>query len=211
LTDANVELLLNTLVESYKKFIELDIFQGPSVFFHRQAINAKTKKKKYEMIYALLPAWGMHRMGMKGPKVGEHDAAIKNLKKVDRKIDSLKRIDINRVFDDDTIKDAFFGLYVMRNDRVLIGNSKILHHLLPGKLGIIDKQYTLSFVERKSVPEDIEKQFEIYKWIHENIYYPILNDDRFKEFYRTLTKGFWDTSKIKIIDNLIIGYEKNRE
>ena len=75
----------DNLIELSKYLVALNrrkipvYFSGPSVFFHQQAIIAARKGKFFgtahdreehlKMIYAVLPSWGMHRMGKTKTKV----------------------------------------------------------------------------------------------------------------------------------------------
>ena len=209
MTIAHIPDLLETMDICYNRFNQENLFTGPSLYFHKEAIKYHNKdyEKTIEEIYALLPSWGMHRMGPNGPKVEEHDYAIENMKSIKEDVISIRQTRVN-TFENENIYNAFIKLDVMRNDRVLIGNSKILHHLVPEKLGIVDNQYTLGFIERSSIPVDKDDQFTLYKWVHENVYYPIQNNPIFNEYYSNIKKGIWNTSKLKAIDNLIIGYVK---
>ena len=57
----------NTYHEHYYNVIG---FSGPSLHFHHRALNS-TNPEKIELVYAVLTAWGMHRMGKGGAKMND--------------------------------------------------------------------------------------------------------------------------------------------
>ena len=103
-------------------------FTGPSLHFHRRALSAFDNEKS-EMIYALLVAWGMHRMGG-GAQMNEFDVfqtsleehlpAIQNLSLL--KLDSISESDF------DLLEEIFENLKAMRTSVKIVAHSKILAH-----------------------------------------------------------------------------------
>ncbi len=62
-------------IEDFRKFIHVDNFTGPSLYFHKKAIEMARNdlwflsNRHIEYIYATLASWGMHRMGSRGAKM----------------------------------------------------------------------------------------------------------------------------------------------
>lgn len=76
-----VEELIGGFAEYVTKFEGNEAFLGPSLYFHLRAIERRRQHQTVrsllddiqflEYAYAVLPAWGMHRMGAQAAKVGD--------------------------------------------------------------------------------------------------------------------------------------------
>ena len=82
-------------------------------------------------VYATLPAWGMHRSGSAGPKMGDLSDFRKSIVS---NMDILSRLSRVRLSEgvtlattDNDLQDVFNSLQVMRTDSKLVGNSKTMH------------------------------------------------------------------------------------
>jgi hypothetical protein len=206
----------------HQSFCEKNTFTGPSLHFHLRALeNIDRDFDRYlEYIYATLVSWGMHKMGPKGPKMVEFEdfrASIIRIKKEIKKARRLRLEEIGKFKDEDykLIRKIFDSIEIMRNNSVLVGNSKIMSHLLPDLIPPIDRQYTLRFFSNSnrtslpSVPQDKEKQYELFEKLLKYAFGPISSDREFIKFAKNKIKDKkkfkWDTSIPKVIDNLIIG------
>jgi hypothetical protein len=161
-----------------------------------------------EYVYAVLPAWGMHRMGSQRAKVGDYAAIVAALRDRMAELEQLWPLDITNL-DPDEARDAAALIWaVISNAKVstsqtqLVAGSKFLHHLLPDLVPPIDRQYTFSFfVGQKMVPDD---KAAFLDW------FPKLADigGRCREPIDEAIKrgGFMATGKAKIIDNAIMGF-----
>jgi len=81
-------------------------------------------------------------------------------------------------------------------------------HLLPHLIAPVDREHFLRFLGICSVPSSAEKQWALFKKIHCDFCYPVASDKNFlKEAKVWLNKKdyAWDTSILKIVDNLVIG------
>lgn len=208
---SNIELLLNDLKGYYDKFYDKNNFNGPSLFLHREAVLIDIKKdfeEKCKRTYAVLPAWGMHRMGDGGPNMQEYEIYRDSLFKLKSALLSLAELSYSDINDsyDEIIKEIFSNMKVMNNKKILVGNSKVLCHLLPKIFGPIDNRYTLKFAGINNNSDKVEKQFTLFNFIQKEVYYKIVSDPRFQNFYKTLKNEKWDTSELKVADNLIIGF-----
>jgi hypothetical protein len=76
-----VEELIGGFAEYVTTFEANEAFPGPSLYFHLRAIEQRRQHQTVrsllddtrflEYAYAVLPAWGMHRMGAQAAKVGD--------------------------------------------------------------------------------------------------------------------------------------------
>lgn len=213
------ERLLQSLDVAHGAYYEARPFGGPSLHFHRRALAARTDadlEPFAEMAYALLAAWGMHRMGPRGSKTLEFEtfkASLKPLWPTVLRLQQAKPEDLDesgwremsRVFD---------GIRCMESASSLVGNSKVMAHALPNLVAPVDREYTLKFLfESKYVPKRVEKQWEKLQTILREFFYPILRTEPFKlkvrEWQERQPEFKWDTSQLKIVDNLVIGLLKS--
>lgn len=206
-----------------------EVFFGPSVYFYRKVIEMVRRSTNYERLindnrfieytYATLASWGMHRMGPKGPKMEDYVIfrnSILSNKPIIIELSEYKLCDLEHDERDlikEKINRLFNNLEVMRSDSKLVGNSKVIHYLLPDLCPPVDREYTLRFfygsLTSKNTPsfdkneatglflEIFDYFFEIYKKLSLKL-----------EDY-DLNKTF-NTSIPKIIDNAIIGFVRSK-
>lgn len=217
-----IETRVKKLVADFDRYVmEFDrtsIFTGPSVYFHlktidafmghRLATEALDDDQFWDLLYATLTSWGLHRMGRQGAKLADlpdirrsflaQRDAIQSLQ--DMRISELSAPDVPRVAR--TIWHVMENLTVGRQRVKLIANSKALHHLLPDLVPPIDREYTLRFFYNQTTtigPREGRVFVEIYPVLH---YVAQTAGSRFPQF---LGKGM-HTSETKIIDNAIVGF-----
>ena len=87
---SNVDALIDRFGECVSKFEQNAAFPGPSIYFHERALKVRAAHKSasslmadtqfFEYVYAVLPAWGMHRMGRSAAKVGGFDEMVESLR-----------------------------------------------------------------------------------------------------------------------------------
>jgi len=206
-----------------------EAFFGPSVYFYRKVIAMVRKSKNYESlindtgfieyIYATLTSWGMHRMGPGGSKMEDYEKfknSILSNKSVIIELSKFKLCDLNQDIRDSIegkLKYLFSNLEVMRSKSKLVGNSKVIHYLLPDLCPPIDRQYTLRFfygnLNKKNAPlfnknEEINLFLEIF-----NYFLEICKELNLKLENYDINKAF-NTSIPKIIDNAIIGFVRGK-
>lgn len=181
---------------------------GPSLYFHNQALKSKSLKKKAENIYATVALWGMHRHGSKSPKMVEFKDFYKSIKGITRNINKVKSaIDDGKQDEaDKEIKEIFYKIKIMASKRKLVGNSKVIHHLLPDIIPPVDNRYTLGYLGIKH-PTQEEDELELLLSLHKNFFNEIAKNKVFAKKANGWRKEAFlrDTSIMKIIDNLIIG------
>ncbi|MRR11169.1 hypothetical protein EG835_01470 [bacterium] len=195
-------------------------FSGPSWYFHEKAIAARQSRGLrsileddgwFDLLYATLTAWGMHRMGPGGAKLRELDEIKASVRAHADQIDALSTLDITRLEHGQALVVArevwslIEGLKVSASQARIVANSKTLHHLLPDLVPPIDREYTFRFFYGRnmlSIPER-EAFLEVYTQLC-----MIARDSA--AIVSTRLDDHWNTSKSKVIDNAIIGYMRSR-
>jgi hypothetical protein len=194
------------------------MFSGPSLYFHYQCIAkyrdvaAATRIQDIrflEYLYAVLPSWGMHRMGDTKTKVVEFDEFRAQIQKYKNEIHELNNV---KLWNPAAVSDALGRMeMLMENMKIsvssapLVANAKVLHHILPDLIVPIDRRYTLSFFQISNTLPSRVRAGSIVRRL-----YPLLsevaraNRSYIKEKIKCDSKN-WDTCFTKIIDNAIIG------
>lgn len=102
----------------------------------------------------------------------------------------------------------------MASKTSLVGNSKVMAHALPNLVPPVDRQYTLRFLfGNTNIRNELEHEWDRLQLILQNFFYPIVLDRAFKAKANTWQENqvefVWDTSPLKIVDNLVIGLLKS--
>lgn len=197
-------------------------FPGPSLYFHQRAIELRRTHQSasslladtrfLEYVYAVLPAWGMHRMGPQAAKVGDFAQITTALAD---KAAALERLWPLRITSMDagtsrevaaTAWDIIAHIKVSTSRTQIVAGSKFLHHLLPDLVPPIDRQYTFMFFTGHTMVASDRDAFA--DW------YPKLADigRQCRKPIREATSrgGLMATGEAKVIDNAIIGYMQAR-
>ena len=208
--------LLGALEAAHAKFYESEVFGGPSLYFHIQALDAAANKdfdRFSECSYAMLSAWGMHRMGQGGAKMTDFDTYKNSLKKVWPSVLELQNIESTNMQPEHwkELKHSFLSIKAMRSSFSLVANSKVLAHALPNLIPPVDRQYTIRFLIRSKVlPKNIDGEWDLLKGFLEGFFYPILVDKSFstatKKWKTSAPRFAWNTSMLKTVDNLLVGH-----
>ena len=113
-----------------------------------------------EYVYAVLPAWGMHRMGPQAAKVADFPQITTELRNAAPELEALWPLRITALQADEVDDTAQIIWAVIARIKVstsrtqIVAGSKFLHHLLPDLVPPIDRQYTFSFFTgQKAVPD----------------------------------------------------------
>ncbi len=213
--DVKVKQILCNLDFFHKNYYDGMLFNGPSLYFHLKVLNINPKdnfRLFLECIYATLTSWGMHRMGSKGSKMVDFDIFYRSLKNEYEKIIYLRTKNFKELTESDwkVIEQIFNNLEIMASGTRLVGNSKVMAHLIPNLIAPIDREYTVNFLTgNKYINTQKNNEWEFLKEIIVQFFYKIASDYTFeskaKEWLKKKEKFPWDTSRLKIIDNLIIG------
>ena len=230
-TISNFENNLKEISKDIKKYLDNTVnlgkdFGGPSVYFHKMALLEY--KENYlndnhlKMIYAVMPSWGMHRMGSKGAKMVGYNIFKNEILKNKEEILELKEKNYTEVNINNIIKLLLEKIHVSTSNSYLVSSSKVLHHILPNIISPIDRNYTLRFMKynkkywgSKSINVNNEEAYaniffdKMYSFINENKntmekYIIQINENN-------IYSNNINTSLIKIFDNLIMAYIKDNK
>jgi hypothetical protein len=216
---SNVEELIGDFATCVRRFERSNAFPGPSLYFHQKAIGRRrghlavdelmTDDLFFECVYAVLPAWGMHRMGKQAAKVGDFDNMVASFRAQASAVRELWDLDIRALSDSqveivaEKIWSVLGSLKVSTSATRIVAGSKALHHVLPDLVPPIDRQYTFQFFTgQKAVNSGDDRAF--MEW------FPYLSEIGRRvraEIDEALGRGgFMATSAAKVIDNAIIGF-----
>ncbi len=219
---------INKLTENKENFLRFakrieDKFDGPSAYFYLKAIEKINSMKKdypslfednnfFEVIYATLACWGMHRMD-KNTRMTNFDAFKKSIILNKNEIIKLSKerlasCDLN-ILKSEILK-IFNSLRIMsrKSSPKFVANSKVMHFVLPDLIPPMDKGHILYFFYGR-INDKGKKYIPLIK-NEEKVFWDILlqfqliakklrleNEDLIND---------WDTSVPKVIDNAIIGF-----
>jgi len=217
--DRDLEHKVNDVLQNiepyHNEYYEYETSRGPSLYFHRRALGLAgeiTDDQKIELVYAVLTSWGMHRMGKNGPKMQPFEIFKNSISSVEDDIKSLTNTCPSKLSSSDwsALERIFNGIKVMASAPKLVGNSKVISHVLPNLVAPVDRQYTLKFLfERSNFNNRLELEWRLLRKIHSEFYYPVMKDknflDKAEAWVAEDTQYVWDTSILKVIDNLVIG------
>jgi len=230
----NKEDLIQNLRDYYERSLDiLHEFGGPSVYFHTQCIREKKQNfltdRHIELIYATLTAWGMHRMGdpkktkAKLVEFEDFKSSILQNKQVfealrHHKLEDISQDEYSHIIDG--LRIPYNALKVSISKATIVANSKTLAHILPDLIPPIDRKHTVRFFTQEyrnffrengkykdlTLPSDKNSQFVLFK----NVCCEIKNlmDECDLKIFE-LNENTFNTSYLKIIDNMIIAYIKN--
>lgn len=198
-------------------------FPGPSVYFHNRAIERRrghvsvqdtlSDELFLEYVYAVLPAWGMHRMGKQAAKVGNFSEIVAALRFQQVALGELWPLRITDLVGTESRQVAELAWQIIAAIRVstsgtqIVAGTKWLHHLLPDLIPPIDRQYTFSFFTgQKAVYHGDRQAFLEWMPLFAEIGVACRLDIR----TAITSAGFMATGEAKVIDNAIMGYMQSR-
>ena len=220
---------LESLVDDFSRFVHsFDAnrqFGGPSVYFHLKTIEALARHPTavdtlgddafFDYLYATLASWGLHRMGSGNAKLRDIDELKASFRGQASKIEQIQQLQIDQLDPDKVREVAEAAWAIMASLRVgigqtlLVANSKALHHLLPGLIPPIDRNYTLRFfVGRPYIYRGRDADYF-------RVLYPLFQEiavrcsGEIHRFIATPSEGM-NTSVTKVIDNAILGFMPNQ-
>lgn len=213
-----VKDILSNAEKYHQAYYKANTFRGPSLYFHQRAL--KTRKKPcllahLEYVYATLASWGMHRMGKGGSKMQSFETFCQSIEPLENMLNEAQRFNLQRMREQNwtLLKKIFQNINVMASRTSLVGNSKVMHHILPNVVPPIDREYTLRYLHgNTTIKNDLDYEWELMKQIILNFFIPIVSDKKFRlkaRNWMARKKEYpWNTSVLKIVDNLIIGSKK---
>lgn len=206
-----------TYEEAHSAYYQTDTFNGPSLYFHQQALLAADGEceRFAQCAYGVLASWGMHRMGPGGSKMREFAEFQASLKVVWSLIVRLRKASPESLDKDGwhDLRRIFIGLRCMASATSLVGNSKVMAHALPHLVPPVDRRYTLRFLfDNEQITNGIDGEWEMLETILRGFFYPVLRWDlpesKQQAWMNEKVVFKWDTSPLKIVDNLLIGFSK---
>jgi hypothetical protein len=202
----------------HRAYYQSEIFRGPSLYFHQRALQSRTSENlsiHLEYVYATLASWGMHRMGKGGSKMQPFDTFRRSVEPLKDRIVEAQNFAPHEMRSAEwaTLNEVFRGIKVMASGTSLVGNSKVMHHMMPNIVPPIDREYTLRYLrENTNISNDLDWEWQIMKEIISDFFIPIACDAKcnLKAIQWMASQGEypWDTSVLKIVDNLVIGSAK---
>ena len=217
-----IQELITSFADCVTTFEASQAFPGPSLYFHLRAIERRRGHQTVssllddnlflEYVYAVLPAWGMHRMGPMPAKVGDFTQITTALREKAPALEQLWPLRITTLSPQAAREAAAIAWEVIAHAKVstsrtqIVAGSKFLHHILPDLVPPIDRQYTFNFFTgQKMVTSD---QAAFLDW------FPKLTDIGArcrKPIHEAISRGgFMATGEAKVIDNAIMGLMQRR-
>ncbi len=216
--EERVKDILENAEKYHAAFYKAETFRGPSLYFHQRAIATRLEPLSLvhlEYVYATLSAWGMNRMGKGGSKMQSFDTFCRSIEPLQNHIAQAQQYDIQNMSNNrwKCLEEIFCGINVMASGTSLVGNSKVMHHMLPNIIPPIDREYTLWYLRgNTSIKNDLEYEWSLMKTIISDFFIPVASNKEYQLKAATWlacnSEYPWDTSSFKIIDNLIIGSKK---
>lgn len=219
----NIDALVAGFDDLVRGFEAAPGWGGPSLHFHLRAIGVRRRHRSaasllrddrfLEHVYAVLPAWGMHRMGEQAAKVCDFEPFAAAMRDCRDALDELWDLRITALTPDHAAELAprlwaiIAGLNVSRSETQIVAGSKALHHVLPDLVPPIDRQYTFRFFTgQKAVTGGDRRAFlEWYPYLAE-----IARRAREPVGLALARHGFMATGEAKVIDNAIIAFMRQR-
>jgi hypothetical protein len=215
----NVEALVSNFEDCVLRYERSKTFSGPAVYFHRRAIERRHLHKAaedlladklfLEYVYAVLPAWGMHRMGAQRAKVTEFDRLASSLQAAAPLLSELWPLDIIALNPvsvpaiSDKVWQVISGIRASTSETQIVAGTKVLHHVLPDLIPPIDRQYTFRFFTGQKAVRSGDRQ-AFMDW------FPYLAEigRRCRSPIEAATLRSTPTAMghAKVIDNAIIGF-----
>ena len=215
----NVEALVSNFAGYTLQFETSNTFSGPSVYFHRRAIERRrlhgaaedllADELFLEYVYAVLPSWGMHRMGAQRAKVTEFDQLIGSIRAATPVLQELWPLDITEL-DPMAVPavaeqawQVIASIRASTSETQIVAGTKVLHHILPDLIPPIDRQYTFRFFTGQKAVHAGDRQafldwFPYFAEIGRRCQRPI--------DAAMLRGGRMAAGRAKVIDNAIIGF-----
>lgn len=171
---------------SYEQFA---LFGGPCLYFHNECLRAAQdaflSARHIEMLYATLAACGMHRMGdaeTTKTKLTEWNRFQGSILGQAKGLQQFRLRSLLKMSETDyadavlQLRPYYQGLELSVSDATVVVNSKAFHHLFPGFIPPIDRQYTVRFFTQAperwrdargkfrmvSLPAGIDAQFALF-------------------------------------------------
>lgn len=215
--NGRVNELCRTFPHCLNVFENNELFIGPSWYFHQKTLaRGRTHATVstlleddtfFDLLYATLTSWGLHRMGPGNTKLRDIDDLRRSCRSQAESIALLAGAKLGGIPPNEVPKliqslwAVIATLQVSVAEARIVANSKTLHHILPELVPPIDREYTFNFFYNRtnlSIPEE-EAFTEIFMQLDHIARF------NHSEISRRVGKR-WHTSYAKVVDNAIIGF-----
>jgi hypothetical protein len=215
-----VKDILTNADKYHKAYYDDPAFSGPSLYFHNCALETRRSPgdvRFLEYVYATLASWGMHRPGKGGPKMLPFDDFRLSAEALTDDILKSQGFDFWAMDDAKwaVVERIFRKISIMKTETMLVGNSKVMHHMMPDIVPPIDRNYTLEYLHgNTNIKNDPDKEWRTLRIIVDNFFRPVLRDEAFRRKaddwvdLRRREDFPFDTSLLKVVDTLVIGAAK---
>jgi hypothetical protein len=220
--DDSTKLLIDNFpiyIDQFERAFDEDkTFAGPSLYFHFKCIseykNIPLKQKLndnrfFELIYATLASWGMHRMGKTMTKLRNFNNfknEILEQRSLLFELEDFKIWEIDyQQLNQKIIEEILDSMKVTKAYANLVANSKVLHHILPNLIPPIDRRYTLAYFGINTMLPSQKPASEIFTYLYPKFVEISKELENHIKAKVDLNSDNWNTSFTKIIDNGIIG------
>lgn len=202
----------------HSAYYAAETFRGPSLYFHRRSLETRDSGNlmlHLEYVYATLASWGMHRMGRGGSKMQSFEVFKNSVEALRNKISEAGRFDYRNMTEANwqLLKEIFSRINVMASGTTIVGNSKVMAHLIPNIVPPIDREYTLKYLRgNTNIRNDLNYEWTLMRGIIADFFIPVAQNPQFialsRDWISDQAEYPWDTSIFKVIDNLVIGARK---
>ena len=180
---------------------------GTAAFYLYQQIVTFSLKDKFnhdflKLLYATLDAWNMNS---RGAKLADFDTFRESVSAQKNSFMDLKDHTIEQLSENDfeVLKKLFSNLSLTQAKKPpLVTFAKTMHFMLPELIAPMDRKYTLNFFfKNTNVPNNHEKQFEIFKSV-QTCFASFAKAFKLSKYVENET---WNANIPKVIDNIIVG------
>ena len=183
------ELLANA-DRYHEAYYRVETFGGPSLYFHQRSLDTRRSPASLshlEYVYATLSSWGMHRMGPGGSKMRSFSAFHASVEPIRDKIAMAQQLTVSAIDDAGwaLLKEIFQGINIMASGTSLVGNSKVMHHMLPNIVPPIDREYTLRYLcGNTNIANNLDKEWKTMMDIIGGFFIPVATEAASCECYK---------------------------
>lgn len=229
----NVESILKlelTFVDLVAQFNEMEIFDGPSTYFHEKTMRLLEKHQSViahaiednnyvDALYATLATWGLHRAGNGINEMISRDQFAQLLEQLEPLVCPFEDLHLAELAPDlseasrdaiDEVADQLWTIIetiqIANNNARLVAGTKLLHHLLPNLVPPMDRKYTLNFFYGNSSLNGRASERSVFKQLFRSFF---VIAHLCQEEVEGIREGDevhrMNTSFTKVLDNAIVG------
>ena len=179
---------------------------SPAIYLYNKIISYtgnKFSNEFIELLYVTLDAWNMNSRAAKLSEFSDFKNSILDNQTLFKKLENLNIRNIESAFD--TLKDLHNKLNLVSTNSKLVTFSKTLHFMLPELVVPIDRKYTLNFFD----VNNYQLTNNQYKGFSDFANAVASSEKSLTSYLKNSKDGLtWLTSEAKLIDNIVIGYQK---